>query len=827
MIKLPQLTGAPVRPTALAALMASSILAGAPALAADATNASATSGSTEVGEIIVTAEKREENLQSVPMSIQAIDTRKLTELNITNFQDYVKFMPSVQFQTNAPNQTTLYMRGVSDGGNANHSGPQPSVGTYLDEQPITTIGGNLDIHIYDIARVEVLPGPQGTLYGASSEAGTLRIITNQPSTSGFSAAIDVQGNVVDHGSEGYVVEGFINVPLAPNVAIRLVAFDEHDAGYIDNVLGTRPFPTADTVINNAAYVKNNFNPVNVYGGRAALKWDLNNSWSITPTVVVQDTRADGVFAYEPGVGDLQVQRFQPDSDHDRWVQAALTINGKIGRYDLTYSGGYFNRAEDSLTDYTDYSVSYDEAYGSGYFWRDGAGNVLPSPQQEILGHDRFEKGSNELRLASPASDRFRFIVGLFQERQTHWIIQDYQIQGFATAPLPDGSLIASAVPGWPNTIWLTDQNRIDRDEAAFGEATFDITHQLSITGGIRGYHYENTLVGFYGYSAGLDESFVDAGVYQAATVPGMGVDDSHCLPGQSFRNAPCVNLNKTVAASGETHKVNLTYKLDGDKLVYFTYSTGYRPGGVNRSGNFGPYQADSLDNYELGWKTSWLDRSLNWNAALYDEEFNKFQFAFLGPNSLTIIENAPSARILGAETSLDWRATQRLTLSGGAAYNDAELTANFCGTNQTTGLIIPTCPNSAALALNGQQLPYTPKFKGNVTARYVFDLAGWNAHAQAAVVFQSMSYAALLVSDISALGNMPGFASADFSVGAERDKTSFELFVKNAFDERGQINRSSPCNTCEEAFPSAGVLPAIYINTIQPLTVGVRVGQKF
>ena len=128
--------------------------------------------------MIVTAEKREENLQHVAMSVQALDTKTLTQLNVSNFQDYVKVLPSVQFQSfGTPNESIVYMRGVSDGGNGNHSGPLPSVGTYLDEQPISTIGGTLDVHVYDIARVEVLPGPQGTLYGASSEAGTLRIIT--------------------------------------------------------------------------------------------------------------------------------------------------------------------------------------------------------------------------------------------------------------------------------------------------------------------------------------------------------------------------------------------------------------------------------------------------------------------------------------------------------------------------------------------------------------------------------------------------------------------------------------------------------------------------
>ena len=140
-----------------------------------------------------------------------------------------------------------------------------------------------------------------------------------------------------------MVDGFVNVPLAPNAAIRIVAFDEHDAGYIDNVPGKRYFPSAGTTINNAQYVKNNFNGVDTFGGRIALKYDLNSNWTITPSVIAQDTRADGVFGYEPSVGDLKVQRFAPDSDHDRWAQAALTVNGKIGRYDLTYVGSYFNR----------------------------------------------------------------------------------------------------------------------------------------------------------------------------------------------------------------------------------------------------------------------------------------------------------------------------------------------------------------------------------------------------------------------------------------------------------------------------------------------------
>ncbi|MEP6967645.1 MAG: TonB-dependent receptor, partial [Pseudomonadota bacterium] len=774
-------------------------------------------------ELIVTASKRAENIQSLPLSIQAIDTKKLDELNITSFQDYVKFVPSLQAnQGGPPNTSIIYMRGISDGGNGNHSGPQPSVGTYLDELPVTTIGGTLDVHIYDIARIEVIPGPQGTLYGASSEAGTLRIISNKPSTAGFSGGLDVQGNVVDHGSEGYVLEGFVNIPITSFAAIRLVAFDEHDAGWIDNVFGQRFYPTPNTIIDNAAFVKKDFNPVDTFGARAALKIDLGANWTVTPQVIAQDTRARGVFAFEPSAGDLQVQRFGPDSDHDRWVQAGLTINGKIGRYDLTYAGGYFNRLVNSLFDYTDYSVAYDQTGGYAKYWCStidprgkcsrGRGVILPNPQQEIIGRDYFEKGSNELRIASPASDRFRFIAGLFQERQTHWIIQNYEIQGLDPA---------ISVTGWPNTFWLTNQNRIDRDEAAFGEATFDITNKLSVTGGIRYYHYDNTLYGFAGFN---DTFYSHTGQFHCAD-----------FPGQTFRNAPCVNLNKEVAASGETHKANVTYRIDGDRLVYFTYSTGYRPGGVNRIPEIPNYVADSLTNYEVGWKTSWFGRSLRWNGALYDEEYDKFQFAVtFPPNSLTGVENAPSARILGAETSVDWRATEHLTLSGGAAYNHAVLAADFCGV-EPSGQPIANCAGLPILATKGQQLPYTPRFKGNVTARYAWDMMGWNAHAQASVEFQTRTFPALRTGDIDALGVMPGFAAADFAVGADRGKTSVEVFVKNAFDERGQTNRFSECDLCQAPSPkpkfaippALQVAPAIYVSTIMPLTVGIRIGEKF
>src|SRR5882672_12680410 len=184
-------------------------------------------------EVVVTAQKRTESLQNVPLSITALGTQQLEDLHVQNFDDYVKYLPSVTIRTVGPGQDKVYMRGVSSGGDGVHSGTLPSVGVYLDEQPVTTIQGVLDIHVYDIARVEALAGPQGTLYGASSLSGTLRIITNKPDPSAFAAGYDLKGDKWKDGGAGGGIEGFVNIPLTEHAAIRLVGYYDHQGGYIN------------------------------------------------------------------------------------------------------------------------------------------------------------------------------------------------------------------------------------------------------------------------------------------------------------------------------------------------------------------------------------------------------------------------------------------------------------------------------------------------------------------------------------------------------------------------------------------------------------------
>jgi outer membrane receptor protein involved in Fe transport len=789
------------------ALMTSTALTALPVLAEPATAGS----STQLNEIIVTAQKRSENIQKAPLSVQAIDTRKLTQLTVNNFQDYVKFIPSVSFQVHnglngGGGANLIYMRGIADG-STSPGGPLPTVGTYLDEQPITDIGGALDVHIYDIARLEILPGPQGTLYGASSESGTLRIITNQPSTSQFSGAIDLQGDTVSHGGQGYVAEGFVNIPINDRVAVRLVGFDERDAGFIDNVPATRTFATSGQTIDNTPFARKDFNGSQTFGGRAAVKFDVNDSWTVTPSVMAQDQRSAGIGAYEPAVGYLQVERFGPDTVHDRWVQAALTINGKIQNFDLTYAGAYFNRRTDSQTDYTDYSVFYDSLYGSGANWLDNSGAVIGDPRQEVQEHARYSKESNEIRIATPAANRLRFIGGLYQQIQTTRIIEPYTLNDYADA---------TSVPGYPHAIFLINQRRVDSDVAAFGEATFDITDKLSILAGIRGYEYHNTLEGYYGFAT-----------------PPFGEPGSKCVTSTMFQGAPCATFDKKAVGAGETHKINLTYRFDGDHLVYFTYSTGFRPGGINRNPAFGSYGADHLDNFEVGWKTGWLDNRMHWNGALYRENWDNFQFSFEGPNGTSIYQSGPSANVTGFETSLDWAVGSHLSLSGGAAYSDARISQDFCGVDASLRPI-QDCAGRTIQIAGGTPLPYTPRFKGNLTGRYGFDLLGWNAHVQASLLYRGGIPVYLVASDIAAATSgfsdyrLGSFVTMDLSVGAEKDGYRFEVFAKNLLDTHGALNAATSCaiTVCgSTAVP--GVPQAVYVTPLAPLTVGIKIGKSF
>ena len=756
---------------------------------------------TGLDEVVVTAQKRgDESLQDVPLSIQAIGGGRLEELRIQNFGDYLKFLPSVSYTTFGPGFGVAYFRGVASGENNNHSGPQPTVGMYLDEQPLTTIQGAVDIHLYDIERVEALAGPQGTLYGASSEAGTIRIITNKPDPSGFAAGYGLELNSVENGSEGYVAEGFVNVPLGSSAAIRLVGWYKDDPGYISNVAGTRTFPTSGGCISNEDpappgcttafnHVQDEYNYAETYGARAALRINLNDSWTVTPSLMAQKQTTNGSFAYDPKVGDLKVIRYYPENTEDEWTQAALTIEGKISNFDLVYAGTYLDRDDIVNADYSDYAYFYDQCCSYGSYWYDEDGIPLADPSQYINGSDGYKRQSHELRLSSPQDRRARFVAGLFYQHQEHDIYQRYKINDLSSY---------YEVTDVPDTIWLTDQHREDTDSAFFGEVSFDMTDKLTLTGGVRAYDTESSLKGFFGFGGNYSSNY---GEFFCG-------DPSTWVP---FNTAPCTNLDDKVDDSGTIFKGNLTYRVNDDALVYATYSEGFRPGGINRNGTVPPYRPDTLTNYEFGWKSTWAGNRLRFNGAVFLEEWDDVQFSFLPPSGsgLTVIRNAGSAEIKGLEVDFAWAATDNFTLSGGFLTVDAELTEDY----------IPD-PTEPPTAFDGDQLPITPKFKGNLTALYKFKLGSFESHVQAALVHNGSSWADLQQSDRDFLGEQDAYTIVDLAFGLAKDDYTIGLFVNNATDERADLYKYAQCAT-----DVCGVNP--YIVTNQPRTIGLKFTQKF
>ena len=809
------------RRSAAIALLATTILgAPAPLLAQDtaapapaAPAAAAVPAPINEDEIVVTATKRSENLQDVPIAITALTTKTLEDLQVDSFDDYAKSIPSLSYKSAGPGYSNVYFRGVASGENANHSTSLPSVGTYLDEQPITTITGALDLHVFDIARVEALAGPQGSLYGASSQAGTVRIITNKPEFSGLFGAVNLEVNNVAHGDFGTTAEGFVNIPLASNVAARIVGWYRRDAGYIDNIRGTLPLSESGFTLDNADLVEDNYNDVDTYGARAALRIELDDNWTITPSLMAQRQLSRGSFAEEGGLGALNTMQFNPERNDDKWIQGALTIEGKIGSFDMTYAGSYMKRRIESETDYSDYAYFYDNLFGST--WYDDAGNTI-NPNQRTVADDRFTKMSHELRFTSPADKRLRMVAGLFYQRQTHDIEQHYIIDDLADA---------ITVPGTVDNIWLTKQLRVDRDYAAFGELSFDITPKLTVTGGGRVYKFDNSLKGFFGFN----ENWFD---------PGTGT----CFGPAVLDESPCTNVNKRIKDTGFVHRLNATYKPNEDLLFYATWSKGFRPGGVNRRGTLPPYLADFLTNYEIGTKWS-FGRGSHLNITAYREDWNDIQLSFLGQNGLTEVRNAGNARIYGIEADLLLRLSPGLTWSSGVAYNNAKLLNDFCAiANQQFDCtinadidgsgVIGDDPDdfNAKLADSGTRLPLTARIKANSRLRYEWNLRDdIKASVQGVVTYEGKRTRDLRDFEKSVYGDLDSYFLVDASAGVERGRWKVELYVKNLFDTRAQLAKSIQCieSTCGDPDGETAGGGRIYTTVTRPRTIGLRVGTKF
>jgi len=789
-------------------------------------------------EVVVTAQKRAENMQDVPISIDAIGNEKLEELNIRNFTDYVRMLPSVAATPSigaGAGFSAVYMRGIVTGGDGQATTSQPSVGTYLDEQPVTTIQGNLDLHLYDIARVEALAGPQGTLYGASSQSGTIRIITNKPEIGKFSAGYALEGNAVDDGGNGYVAEGFVNVPLGDRAALRLVGWKTKEAGWMDNLRGTRLYAgdvstAADNfTVDNTSLAKDDYNTLDTLGARAALRIELNDTWTLTPTAQMQEQKSRGSWGddlsdFAPGT--YAVKHFREEFVKDKWYQLGLTVEGQIGSLDVTYSGNYLNRDVDASFDYSDYSYWYDNLYTSGYFaglFLNNAGG-RPNPSHSFINNDAYSKQSHELRLSTDQSKRLRGLIGFFYQKQEH----DFE-QPFGNIPgLADSMLMNRDEPNgekFPGVVYLNSLDRVDTDKAVFGQIAYDITDSLELTVGARFFEPEVTVNGFFGYGLGFSPASAPTGSEPGAIANGgsgafspMGQGWSRngeyrCKSQKQYKDAPCQNVAKGISESEHIGRANLRWKASDDAMFYLTWSEGYRPGGINRNPFAGDYISDFLTNYELGWKTTWLDNRLQFNGALFMQSWDDFQIGFQGANGITQVANGPSAEVNGIETQLQWLPVDDLLISATAAFYDSELKDDYSNFDAAGNVVSVNAPKGTAL-------PITPKFKGNLVARYGFNVGDFDAHVQGSVAHAGKAASRLALDANAIIGDIEANTTLDFSAGIARDNYTLEFFVQNLSNEDAALYKTSQCAESVCGVQPYGVRP-------QPRTFGLKFTQKF
>jgi iron complex outermembrane recepter protein len=723
---------------AVAAILAGASCAASAADTADTTADTSEASSGMLAEVTVTAQRRTQNIQDVPISMQALTSETLQQLNVSTFDDYIKEIPNVSTASNGPGQNEVFMRGLSAGSQASQgsgsTGLNPNVAIYLDNQSGQLPNRNLDIYAADLNRIEVLEGPQGTLFGAGAEAGVIRYITNEPKLDATEGSVKAGFSGTSHGDPNADVTAVLNLPLIENtMAVRAVVYEDRRGGYIDNVpatftrsnsdigihyadypavggacpngqapsAGTFPgfcVPPGSTSISNGSVVANAINPVDYTGLRFEALYKFNDDWDALITESFQNMEADGVFYQQPNSSDgtplqpLQVTLFNNAYDKDRFESTAFTLNGKIGPLKAVYTGGYLVRNVEQTGDYTNYA----RGVFAAYYQCVGAGPGVPastcySPSATWHSTERNTHQQHEFRLSTPDDWRLRAIGGAFWENntvydQTAWMYKTVPNCTSNGAPgTPGNSGCLSDVGTFPgtsvqnpgvqsdNTSFYQDQIRQTKQLAFFASVDFDLIPKvLTLTVGTRHFLFENLSAG------SVMSSFL---CYEGGVPPGG------CQAGDSY-NLNAQNLRDT--ESGWKSRVNLTYHIIPDVMVYYTFSQGFRPGGFNQNGGFysyapgtdgvpqfatpRQYSSDKLTNNEIGWKTEFFNHRLQWDGAIYQENWDNVQVSFFDPTvtgNIFFDTNGQNFRIRGLETSLVGRVVTGLTLQGSIAWNQS------------------------------------------------------------------------------------------------------------------------------------------------------------
>jgi iron complex outermembrane recepter protein len=817
-------------------------------IAAD-TSSSADTGALQ--EITVTAERRSENIQNVPISIQALTAETLQQLSVTTFDDYVKYVPNVTQASWGPGQSLIFMRGLSTGAlGIQGSGTDanfPNVAVYLDEQSAMMPYRNLDIYAADLERIEVLEGPQGTLFGAGAQAGAIRYITNKPKLDVTEGYVNAGYGDTAHGGNNSQADATLNLPLIPGtLAARAVVYVDSRGGYINNVPGTftrQPtdlgidpaaggafpsakgcltpagalYPSCQNVINNNSTVANEINPVTYQGIRASVLWKINEKWDFLIAQTYQDMNAQGVFYQEPLSTDgvplppLSVTTFNPAYTRDSFENTAWTLNGQLGDIRAVYTGGYLVRHVQQQADYTAYSRGNYADYYQCTSNKDGPQTPAPhplcySPSAYWRNTQRNTHLSNELRFSTPDDWRLRGLLGGYWENfqvydNTDWFYKSLPAcesasqTGCMTNIQPAPGSTAN-VPGIrpDNESFLDDVQRGYKQYAFFASADFDlIPHTLTLTAGTRYYNFNNTQTGSNVFSFGC----YDGGA------PPCAKEDAN--------NLNALNLKSNY--SGFISRGNLTWHVTNDAMAYYTYSEGFRPGGFNRGG--GPYLSgnyiqpqqfapDKLTNNELGWKTEWLGHHLLVNGAIYQEDWKNTQQQFFDPSAglgnLSFVVNGANYRVRGLELQVVANVVTGLSIQAGAAWNSSEQTNSPALLGNVPGtpyfgkpLPIPANPYGPV----GSPLPQSPPFMASGRIRYEWTYNNYTPFVQAGFSYtaHSQSLPGNYPPIASAPGgdtnfasfNQPGYTTYDASLGVSKDNWTVQVVGQNITNVIGAV----------------------------------------
>ena len=825
-------------------------------------NAAAFSGfamaQTELEEVVVTARKKTESLQDVPISVSALRESDLEDKGINVFEDYLLQLPSVTAGGAGPGTSTIYIRGLASTTpnltTAGVAGLAPNVSFYLDEQPLAQPGRNLDVYAADMARIEVLAGPQGTLFGASSQAGVVRMITNKPVIGEASANVEVEARFMPGADTGDKVELVANMPLGDSTAARFVAYRDKKGGYIDQVAGSinasqsARFRAAGTVRDNGlpvnssrggfqagadlsgvtlgnavAIVKDDANTLTYQGFRASLAHEINENWDALATVAQQTIDADGVFFVDPNLGDLEIQRYTEDVIEDEFDNMSLTLEGSIGDLEVVYAGAYTDRTSDQMVDYTDYLFvgQYLPYYICDYYvtyTTYAPGNVptgtCGAPNLLVDSTTNLEVTSHEFRINADLNDTTSVTAGVFASDTELTELNLFTYPGSvgndityaANYALTDTSVtgvINNASPGWFSAgpysepvIFFNDIKRTDKQMGVFGEVSYALSDTSELSVGARWYDIE---VDFEGSA---NSSFYN----------GFGNPDTQQFGSNLSAQYAPGNANgypDTAQTDGVIGKVTYSWNKSEDTMLYVTMSEGFRPGLLNRpvgsSSPDGSYtvkpsiESDEITNYEFGWKAVLQDGALRFNGSVFMVDVSGLQSTIFDPSIVNLFfsDNAADAEIRGVEGDILYYTDSGLILSGAFSILNTEITKS----------LVPT-----ADVVVGSHLAFAPGFQANFTARKEWGTSmGNTGHWQAQFNHSRASDSDIMEPNRA---TQASYFLTNIRAGVSNDSWTAEMYIDNVFDERAEISNTF-------------VFDRQRVAVIRPLNLGFRYKVKF